>query len=212
MNFSEQVKEKFQKVADLMKSSFADEVTEETTEEVATEETAESVETKFAEVTLMDGETVLSYDGELAEGTAIFIVDAESGEQLPAPEGTHELGGDMAGVSIVVDAEGMISEVIDAREEVVEEVEPEMMSSEKVDAMIEEKLSEVSTPLNAIVDGIESLIKENTTLKNELSELRNEFNEFKSTPSVEQEQETKFSRSEKMSAREKYLFNLRNNK
>ncbi len=39
------------------------------------------------------------------------------GEMIPAPEGTHSLTGEMDGVSIVVDAEGIITEIIDTREE-----------------------------------------------------------------------------------------------
>jgi len=37
------------------------------------------------------------------------------GEQIPAPEGTHALGGEFEGLSIVVDASGVITEVIDER-------------------------------------------------------------------------------------------------
>lgn len=204
------ISEKLETVLNTVKSSFADDVADDVTGQTeTTEETAESVETKFAEVTLMDGETVLSYDGELAEGTQIFIV--AEGEQIPAPEGTHELGGDMAGVSIVVDADGVIAEVIDAREESSEDVESEEMSEETPDmnAIIDEKMSEISEPLNKIVDGIDALVKENSALRNELNELKSEFNEFKQSPSVTEEETTKFSRTEKISGRQKYLQNLR---
>lgn len=85
MNFK-QISEKLSEVSNLVKSSFADEVTEDATETVESTESTESVVVEFAEVTLMDGETVLSYDGELAEGTAVFVI-GEDGEQVPAPEG-----------------------------------------------------------------------------------------------------------------------------
>ena len=40
----------------------------------------------FGEAVLLDG-TAVSYEGELAVGTTVFIV--ADGEQIPAPEGTH---------------------------------------------------------------------------------------------------------------------------
>ena len=109
MNLKAEIKEKLEKI----QSYFAaDESTEVTAKATTTEETTETV-AKFDEVTLMDGETVLSYDGDLAVGTAIFVILED--EQVPAPEGTHELGGDMEGVSITVDADGIILEIVDNR-------------------------------------------------------------------------------------------------
>jgi regulator of replication initiation timing len=206
------ISERLNEALGLVNSSFADEVTEETTETVEATETTESVATEFAEVTLMDGETVLSYDGELAEGTAIFVV--AEGEQVQAPEGTYELGGDMAGVSIVVNADGMISEVIDAREEteeVEESPEAEAMSSEEVEAKIDEKMSAISEPLNAIVNGIESILSDNDSLRKEVTELKSELEEFKKSPSIEQQENNKFSSTDKISRRQQYLQNFRKN-
>jgi hypothetical protein len=65
---------------------------------------------KFAEATLEDG-TVLTWDGDLAVGTAIFVNDGTN--TVPAPEGTHKLTGDYAGKSIVLDAEGKVVEIIE---------------------------------------------------------------------------------------------------
>jgi hypothetical protein len=65
---------------------------------------------KFAEATLEDG-TVLTWDGDLAVGTAIFVNDGTN--TVPAPEGTHKLTGDYAGKSIVLDAEGKVIEIIE---------------------------------------------------------------------------------------------------
>lgn len=64
----------------------------------------------FAEVTLEDG-TLITWDGELAVGTAIFVNDGEN--TMPAPKGTHKLTGEFEGKSIVLDAEGMVVEIID---------------------------------------------------------------------------------------------------
>ena len=148
---------------DLLKSMFADE-----TEVVADAPTseAEEVAVKFEEAPLMDG-SIISF--ELLEvGQAVFVV-TEEGEQVPATEGTLQLGGELEGVSIVLDAEGMILEVIDERsgeeaptEEVVEE---EAMSSEKVEAIVDTKMSDIDEPLNAIVEGVGSILKQNESLK-----------------------------------------------
>jgi hypothetical protein len=72
---------------------------------------SKSVET-FEQATLTDGVTVIEYDA-LEVGMPVFVV--ADGERIPAPEGTHSLSGELAGVSIVVDAEGIITEVIDER-------------------------------------------------------------------------------------------------
>ena len=206
MSLKAEIKERLDKIA----SHFAADESTEVAAEATTEETTETV-AKFAEVTLMDGETVLSYDGELAEGTAVFVV--LEGEQAPAPEGTHELGGEMEGVSITLDADGVVLEIVDAREEAEasEEVSEEM-SSEDVEKIIDEKMSEINEPLNAVLSGIQNLIEENNSLKAELNEFKSEFNAFKNEPSKEEEVQ-KFNRSgEKLTRREKYLSNLRKNK
>lgn len=205
----EAIKNKFNEVATLLNSRFADDVTEESAE--ATAETTE-VEAQFMEVTLIDGETVISYEGELMEGVAIFMI--VDGESIPATEGTLELGGEMEGVSIVVNAEGMVSEVIDAREEtetaeeVVEE-QAEAMSSEDVNAIVDESMSSISEPLNAIATGIESILKENSQLKSELETLKSDFNAFKELPSVEQVESNQFATADKLSKRQVFLKNKR---
>lgn len=197
---SNTVKEKFEELAKLVKEKFSTET--ETPE--ATNTTAQ-----FAEVTLADGVTVLSYEGDLAVGTAIFVV-GEDGTQAPAPEGTHELGGEMAGTSIVVDAEGIVAEVVEAGE--TEEEVSEEMSTEKVEAILEEKMSSMLSPIEAIAKGVEAVLEENNKLKTELENLKGEFEAFKAKPSVENETKKKFSRKEELSGREKYLLNLRKNK
>lgn len=197
---SNTVKEKFEELAKLVKEKFSTET--ETPE-------ATSTTAQFAEVTLADGVTVLSYEGELAVGTAIFVV-GEDGTQAPAPEGTHELGGEMAGTSIVVDAEGIVAEVVEAGE--TEEEVSEEMSTEKVEAILEEKMSSMLSPIEAIAKGVEAVLEENNKLKTELENLKGEFEAFKAKPSVENETKKKFSRKEELSGREKYLLNLRKNK
>ena len=188
--------EKLSEVAKLIKDKFEDS-TEAPAEATATEGSDDTA--KFMEVSTADGETVLSYDGELAEGTAIFVVDAESGEQIPAVEGTYVLGGDMMGTSIVVNAEGMVAEVIaeEVEEAEAEATEEEAMSSEDVESIVDTKMSSLNDSLNALVSGIESILKENDSLKADIAEFKTEFAEFKELPSVEKNEKKKFSRNDK---------------
>lgn len=75
-------------------------------------ENAEKVQTNFETATLLDGETTIEFES-LEVGQQVFIVTDEG--RIPAPEGTHALGGDFMGVTITVDADGFISEVVDER-------------------------------------------------------------------------------------------------
>jgi len=194
---------------DLLKSMFADET--EVVAEASTSE-AEEVAVKFEEAPLMDG-SIISF--ELLEvGQAVFVV-TEEGEQVPATEGTLQLGGELEGVSIVLDAEGMILEVIDERsgeeapaEEVVEE---EAMSSEKVEAIVDTKMSDIDEPLNAIVEGVGSILKQNESLKRELDKLKEDFSAFKNEP-TEAKEESKFSTANDKDRRSEYFRKMLNKK
>lgn len=173
-----------------------------------TTDSTEETSTEFAEVMLADGETILSYEGELAVGTAVFIV-GEDGTQAPAPAGTHELGGDMAGTSIIVDEAGMITEIIEAGNEEMSEETQEQVSKEDVNAMLDEKMSALESPISTIAKGIEALLEENNNLKTKLESLEGEFNTFKSKPQVEKEEKKKFKREGELTGRQKYLLGLR---
>jgi len=65
---------------------------------------------KFFETTLEDG-TLLKWEGDLTVGTSVFVVDGEN--EVPAPEGTHVLV-EMDNMSIVLDADGVVIEIIEA--------------------------------------------------------------------------------------------------
>lgn len=163
----------------------------------------EKTEKKFAQVPLADGETVLEYDGELAAGTAVFVV-GEDGEQMAAPEGTHELGGDMAGTSIIVNADGIIDEVVteQVEEEAKEEApEEEAMSTEEISKVIEAKVVELLKPLT---DKFEAMSNEN-------SELKEAFEKFKEEPKAAEEKK-KFNRQEDMTPKQRMIMSRTNKK
>ncbi len=174
-----------------------EEVVAEPTKEKETE--AKEDEQKFMDVPLADGETILSYDGELAAGTPIFVV-GEDGEQMPAPEGTHELGGDLAGVSIIVDSEGVITEVVDEREDAQssEENTEEAMSKQDVEEMISNAVAEAMKPVSELVDKFESITKEN-------KQFRSEIEKLKDSPSEKTEVKKKFMRDDSLTPRQRRI-------
>ena len=170
---------------------------------------------KFEQATLVDGVTVIEYEA-LEIGMPVFVV--ADGEMIPAPEGTHALSGDMEGVSIVVDAEGIITEIIDTREqaqsadpgdEQVEtpEAEPvaQSMSAEDVENIINAKLESFSKAVEGLAEMTKVIADSNTSLLNELSSLKSEFEAFKAQPSVETRENEKFSKVGNLTTRQAFL-------
>lgn len=171
----------------------------------------------FNDAVLEDG-TMISYEGELVVGTAVFVVTET--EQVPAPEGTHALGGEMTGVSIVVDANGIITEVIDTRAEASgdepvvapEEVAPatieQSMSTADVESIVNAKLESFSAIFEGLTDMIKTIASENDSLRNEVTGLKGEFESFKSAPSNMVTESEKFARvTSTLTARQIHLRN-----
>ena len=120
--------------------------TEEVAEEAAEEQTLASVATDKGD---------LLYEGELTEGTEVFVVDAE-GNQIPAEEGDYILED---GKTIKV-AEGKIAEI----------VEPE---------------AEEETPAEEAMndnEGMTALKAENESLKAEVAELKKQIETLQALP------------------------------
>ena len=168
---------------------------------------SKSVE-KFEEAMLADGTTMIEYES-LEVGMPVFVV--ADGERIPAPEGTHALSGDLAGVSIVVDAEGIITEIIDERENegdgevAVEETSAEAMSAEQVESIVNAKLEAFSKAVEGLAEMTKAIAESNNNLVNELSSLKSEFATFKAQPSVETKEAEKFSKVGNLTARQMFL-------
>lgn len=171
----------------------------------------------FNEAVLEDG-TMISYEGELVVGTAVFVKTET--EEIPAPEGTHALGGELTGVSIVVDANGVITDVIDTRAEASgdlpvaaseEEAPPtieQSMSAEDVESIVNAKLESFSAIFEGLTDMIKSIASENDSLRNEVTGLKGEFESFKSAPSNNVTESEKFARvTSTLTARQLHLKN-----
>lgn len=170
---------------------------------------------KFAQAVLSDG-TIIEWDGDLEVGVSCFVVSGE--ERIPAPEGTHQLTGDYEGISIITDSEGIVTEVIsevaeetpaETPEEDAEEVSEEASSEEMSTEETETEKTEVSlsaddvenivngkleTFSNKLVEMFEAITETNTSLKNELDSLKEDYNSFKNKPSVESVESEKFAR------------------
>ena len=123
----------------------------------------EEIKVTFAEITTIDG-VVMQYDGDLAEGSAVFVLDAE-GNQIPAPEGQYQV--ELEGIKIVnVDVNGVVTAI----EDVAVEEEPmseEMMSkaefssmSEKIINDIDERFKALESKFNELATAKESKFKD----------------------------------------------------
>ena len=161
-----------------VEEKLSEEVVEATTEEVVEETLSEeTTEETFGEIKTADGELTLKYEGdELAEALAIFVI-TEDGD-IPAPDGTHALEGD-----ITISTEGgVITSIVDA--EVEAESEEEM--SEETELSEEEK-SDISELHEAIIQMIGGEFKEQfTALKEELlGEINTVKEAFNSAPATE---------------------------
>jgi hypothetical protein len=158
---------------------------------------------KFESATLADGVTVIEYDA-LEVGMPVFVV--ADGERIPAPEGTHALSGDMAGISIVVDAVGKITEIIDERQtQSSDESTAEAMSAEQVESIVNAKREAFSKAVEGLAEMTKAIAENNATLVNELSSLKSEFESFKAQPSVETKEAEKFSKVGNLTARQQFL-------
>jgi hypothetical protein len=171
----------------------------------------------FNEAVLEDG-TMISYEGELVVGTAVFVVTET--EEIPAPEGTHALGGELTGISIVVDANGIVTEVIDTRAEASgdepvaasEEEAPATteaaMSAEDVESIVNAKIETFSAIFEGMAEMIKTIASENESLRNEVTGLKGEFESFKAAPSNQVTEGEKFSRvTSTLTARQLHLKN-----
>ena len=134
---------------------------------------ASATEQTFETATLLDGETTIEFDS-LEAGQQVFIVTPEG--RIPAPEGTHALGGEYTGVTITVDADGFISEVTDERaseETTTEETsaEFEAVSAEELPAVLEGVTELIASELGLEMDKAYDVASAVVTKINELTSM-----------------------------------------
>jgi len=154
--FKQMNKINLESVINTLKSVFSDE------EVVAEEKT-------FGEAALVDG-TIVKWEGELAEGTALTVVLPEG--EVAAPDGIHEI----TDGTIIETAGGLVVNIQAMSEIATEDNE---FTSEMLNEMVEKALAKYAEAFTATLEGIKS---ENDSLKLELAAikadketLRNEF-------------------------------------
>ena len=115
----------------------------------------------FAEVKTIDG-IVLQYDGELAEGTPLFVLD-EEGNQIPAPEGDYQVEYEDQLWVVSIDVNGVLVklEAVNVEEEPMSEEEPvnEMMSKQEFDAIIQQVITDTDARITALESKFAELLE-----------------------------------------------------
>ncbi len=146
------------------------------------EENKQTPEHKFEELLLVDGETKVTIEPEVAVGSAIALYSAD-GTPVPAPVGSYEL---QDGRVIVVEADGVIASITDPTAEGEEELADDKTKAdpakgnEAVKRLIEriEKVSEFEKQIAELKSENESFKKETDFLHKESDELKLQFSEL----------------------------------
>lgn len=131
-------------------------------------EVVETEETNFAESTLVDG-TIVKWEGELIEGTAIIVVLPEG--EVAAPDGTHEL----TDGTVLETAGGLVVSVTEGAGEVA--TEDNEFTAEQLSEMLEKAMSNYAKEFN---EQLEAVVTENKNLSTELSEMKANKEDLKS--------------------------------
>ena len=141
-----------------------------------TEATPEGIEIKeaFAEIKTADGTLTLEYEGELGEGTVLYIKD-EEGNTIPAPAGEHLLAD---GIRVVLDEEGRVTEFLTPTEAPAETMEEEM-PAEEAPVMTEEV---VGALVEAVVEAVQESMK---NYGERMSAIETRLEKFSAAPAAE---------------------------
>lgn len=107
----------------------------------------------FAEATTVDG-AIVFYEGELAEGTAVFI--EADGERIPAPEGDHQIVvSETESIVITVDANGIVTAVEEVVAEPTDEPAEEELSKEAVAEFMREYHAKIDEQFSGLKKELE---------------------------------------------------------
>lgn len=156
-------------------------------------EDEEMEEESFIDAVLKDGTNVRV--DRLEVGGKVEVID-EEGNADTAPEGSHELED---GTVIVVDSDGIITEIAEVESDEESEENDEEFNNEKDEKGFEEKanewfkekfesnseLKELFTKMEETFNKANKVIEEFENIKNENEELKQKFNKFSKEPSEE---------------------------
>jgi len=144
---------------------------EESEEEEVELESDDDDEMEFATAELVDGTTIKWEGDNISEGTEIMVV-TEDGEEVPAPDATHEL---MDG-TMVTTADGIVTsiDVVEGEDEDEEELAEDEDMEEDEEEMIDEqeRINQLEGHVGVLTERVESLeeiLQEMTALNEELT-------------------------------------------
>ena len=156
--FKKMNKLNLESVINTLKSVFADVETEVATEEVT-----------FGEATLVDG-TIVKWEGELIEGTALVVVLPEG--EVAAPDGIHEVSDG----TIIETAGGLVVNIQAMADIATEDNE---FTTEMLNELVEKALAKYAEAFTATLESVkaesDSLKLELAAIKADKETLRNEF-------------------------------------
>lgn len=120
---------------------------------------------------------VLEYDGELAEGTSVFVVDGETEERIAAADGEYKTEDN----KIITVADGKVVSIVEAEEEkeaeVVEEVVEETVEAEEAE-VVEEPTEEEVTEEEPNEDKVAELETKIANLETKLTDLETRIEDY----------------------------------
>jgi len=138
----------------------------------------EEAKAEFATATLTDG-TIITWEGELAIGTAIMVQTEEG--MIPAPDATHELEDG----TLVTTLGGVVTEIVMPETE-IPEIEVEVEASEFATiARFNEVVESLESKISDLNKAIESLIVERASHKEAMSKVVDLCEKMIDLPSVE---------------------------
>ena len=137
----------------------------------------------MAEIKTKDGVVVATPADEFAEGVEVFVIPAEGGEPVPAPDGIHILEDEST-------IEVLDGKIVSIKEKEVEEAE----MSDDVRAAVEAlagRVSELEGQLTSANTELSAVKSENETLKTDLAKVKAENAKLAKVPAVNSVKETK---------------------
>jgi regulator of replication initiation timing len=142
------------------------------------------VEVKMmAETKTKDGVVVATPAEEFAEGVEVFVLPAEGGEPVPAPDGIHILEDETT-------IEVLDGKIVSIKAKEVEETEMSDDVRQAVEALAG-RVSELEGQLNSATAELSTVKSENETLKTDLAKVKSENAKLAKVPATNSVKETK---------------------
>jgi regulator of replication initiation timing len=142
------------------------------------------VEVKMmAETKTKDGVVVATPAEEFAEGVEVFVLPAEGGEPVPAPDGIHILEDETT-------IEVLDGKIVSIKAKEVEEAEMSDDVRQAVEALAG-RVSELEGQLNSATAELSTVKSENETLKTDLAKVKSENAKLAKVPATNSVKETK---------------------